>query len=212
MRLRHIPGAEKEIEESRWVYHTPEEVKKHIQSPLYVEIGMGKGRFIMDNALIHPDINYIGIEMYESVMIKATRKLDRMSQNDRPSNLRFIRMDAKDIGDFFPDESVDRIYLNFSDPWPKKRHSHRRLTSSVFLDRFYKILKKEGTIEFKTDNIALFDFSMEEYKKTGFSLIYSSYDLHHDSEEMKNNIMTEYEEKFALKGNRICKYVLKKIK
>lgn len=212
MRLRHIPGAEKEIEESRWVYHTPEEVKNNIRSPLYIEIGMGKGRFIIDNAFIHPEINYIGIEMYESVMIKATRKLDRLPLKERPCNLKFIRMDAKDIGDFFPDESVDKIYLNFSDPWPKKRHSHRRLTSSLFLNRFYPILTKGGTIEFKTDNTDLFDFSMEEYKKTEFSLIYFSYDLHNDRKEMKDNVMTEYEEKFALKGNRICKYILKKIK
>ena len=114
MRLRHIPGAEEEIEESIWVYHSPEEVKNSIGSPLYIEIGMGKGRFILENALLHPEINYIGIEMYESVMIKATRRLDRMPERERPGNLRFIRMDAADINEYFPNESIDRIYLNES--------------------------------------------------------------------------------------------------
>lgn len=212
MRLRHIPGAEEEIEESIWVYHSPDEVKNSIGSPLYIEIGMGKGRFILENALLHPEINYIGIEMYESVMIKATRRLDRMPERERPGNLRFIRMDAADINEYFPNESIDRIYLNFSDPWPKTRHAHRRLPSAMFLKRFYKVLKEDGEIEFKTDNTGLFDFAMKEYDKAGFSLKYSTYDLHNDPEEMKNNVMTEYEKKFSAKGNRICKYVIKKIK
>ncbi len=212
MRLRHIPGSEEEIELSTWVYHSPEEVRENIGSPLYIEIGMGKGRFIMENAFSNPGIYYIGIEMYESVMVKATRKLDRLPEEKTPHNLRFIRMDAKDINDYFPDESVDRIYLNFSDPWPKTRHAHRRLPSAQFLERFYRILKANGEIEFKTDNRELFDFAMGEYEKAGFSLEYHSYDLHSDEEEMKRNIMTEYEEKFSAKGNRICKYRIKKIK
>lgn len=212
MRLRHIPGSEEEIEKSKWVYHSSEEILNSIKSPLYIEIGTGKGRFIIDSALAHPDIYYIGIEMYESVLIKATRKLDKMPESECPQNIRFIRMDAKDINDYFPDESVDRIFLNFSDPWPKTRHAHRRLVSMQFFKRFYQILKENGEIEFKTDNKDLFDFAMEEYKKAGFSLIYYSYDLHNDSEEMRNNIMTEYEEKFSAKGNRICKQIVKKIK
>lgn len=210
MRLRHIPGSEEEIENSIWVYHSPEEVKRSIHSPLYIEIGMGKGRFITDNALSFPETDFIGIEMYESVMIKATRRLDRMPEDSRPKNLHFIRMDARDITDFFPEESVDRIYLNFSDPWPKTRHSHRRLPSSAFLKRFFTILKKDGTIEFKTDNRELFDFAMSEYESAGYDLIYSTFDLHADPVAMEQNIMTEYEEKFSSKGNKICKYIIRK--
>ena len=210
MRLRHIPGAEEEIASSRWVYRSPEEVKQDLPSPLYLEIGMGKGGFIIESAKAHPDICYIGIEMYESVMIKATRRLDRMEEDERPSNLHFIRMDARDIGDYFPESSVDRIYLNFSDPWPKTRHAQRRLESEQFLRRFYPILKPGALIEFKTDNRELFDFALTEYDKAGFSLVYSTYDLHADAEAMKDNIMTEYEKKFSAKGNRICKYIIKR--
>ena len=210
MRLRHIPGSEEEIAESSWVYHSPEEVKKGIRSPLYIEIGMGKGRFIIDNAFSFPETDFIGIEIYESVMIKATRRLDRLPDEEKPGNLHFIRMDAKEILDYFPEESVDRIYLNFSDPWPKTRHAHRRLPSAEFLKRFRLILKPGGEIEFKTDNKDLFDYALEEYDKAGFDLVYSTHDLHADAEAMKKNIMTEYEEKFSSKGNRICKYVIRK--
>ena len=212
MRLRHIPGAEEEIEKSRWVYNSPEELKSNISSPLYIEVGMGKGRFIIENAQNHPDISYIGIEMYESVMIKATRRLDRMPLDEQPHNLKFIRMDAREIRTFFPDCSVDRIYLNFSDPWPKTRHAGRRLPSAPFLQRFSEILKDSGEIEFKTDNEELFRFALGEYDKAGFELIYHTFDLHNDPEEMKKNVLTEYEEKFSAKGNRICKYVIKKLK
>lgn len=210
MRLRHIPGAEEEIASSSWVYQTPEEVKNNMTSPTYLEIGMGKGGFIIESAKRNPEISYIGIEMYESVMIKATRRLDRMEEAERPENLHFIRMDARNIKDYFPEESVDRIYLNFSDPWPKTRHAHRRLVSEQFLKVFYPILKSGSMIEFKTDNRDLFDFAMEEYEKAGFSLVYSTYDLHADKEAMAENVMTEYEKKFSDKGNRICKYVIKR--
>ena len=210
MRLRHIPGSEEEIEQSRWVYHSPEETKKKIRSPLYVEIGMGKGRFIMENAATFPDIDFIGIEMYESVMIKATRRLDNMPDDEAPQNLHFIRMDARDIRDYFPEESIDKIFLNFSDPWPKARHARRRLVSEDFLKLFHGLLREDGAIEFKTDNRELFDFGLEEYEKAGYDLVYSTYDLHNDAAAIKDNIMTEYEEKFSSKGNRICKFVLKK--
>ncbi len=207
MRLRHIPGSEQEIEESKWVLHSPEEVHQ-TGSPLYVEIGMGKGGFIIENALIHTDVNFIGIEIYESVMIKATRRLDRMEEGERPDNLHFLRMDAIDISDYFLPESIDKIFLNFSDPWPKARHAHRRLESERFLKRFRPLLKENGDIEFKTDNRDLFDFALEEYPKAGYVLKYSTYDLHADSEAMKDNIMTEYEKKFSEKGNKICKYII----
>ncbi len=210
MRLRHIPGSEEEIEKSPWVYHDPKEIPTGTGHPLHIEIGMGKGRFITDNAFSYPDTDFIGIEMYESVMIKATRRLDRLPEEEKPRNLHFIRMDAGDILDYFPEKSVDRIFLNFSDPWPKTRHAHRRLPSSVFLKKFHKILKDNGEIEFKTDNKDLFDFALDEYGKAGFELIFKTYDLHSNTEAMKANIMTEYEEKFSKKGNRIFKYVIRK--
>ena len=210
MRLRHIPGSEEEIQNSSWVYQNPDEVKAGISSPLYLEIGTGKGRFITDNALLHPDIDYIGVEMYESVLVKATRRLDRMEGSKRPRNLHFIRMDVADIGEYLPEGSVDRIYLNFSDPWPKARHAHRRLESSAFLKKFHSILKEEGTIEFKTDNRELFDYALGEYEEAGFEMVSYTYDLHSDEEAMRDNIMTEYEEKFSAKGNLICKYTIKK--
>ena len=212
MRLKHVKGSEEAVAESRFVCHSPEEVKEYMEgrtNPLFLEIGMGKGRFIIDNALRYPGNSYLGIEMYESVMIKAIRRLEEMGE-DVPENLRFIRMDAGDIRDYFPQGRVDRIYLNFSDPWPKTRHAKRRLPSRNFLELFYGLLKENGTIEFKTDNRELFDFAMGEFEPAGFKLLYSTYDLHSDEEAMKDNIMTEYEQKFSSKGNKICKYVIQK--
>ena len=211
MRLRNIPGAREAVAGNAWVLHTPEEVRTFVKRPLYIEIGMGKGRFIIENACIHREIYYIGIEKYESVMIRALQKLEPMAEKDRPENLRFIRMDAEDILDYLPEGSVDRIYLNFSDPWPKDRHSKRRLPSREFLNKFRQILTYGGTIEFKTDNTALFAFALEEYHEAGFEMVFCTEDLHSDAEAMKDNIMTEYEEKFSSAGNRICKYVIKKI-
>ena len=210
MRLRNIPGAKEVVAESKYVYHTPEEAGENINHPLYIEIGMGKGRFIIENACRYPEINFIGIEKYESVMIRALQKLERMEADERPENIRFIRMDADDILDYFPERSVDRIYLNFSDPWPKERHARRRLPSKEFLAKFRVLLADEGTVEFKTDNKDLFSFAMQEYAQAGFELLYSTEDLHADQEAMKDNIMTEYEEKFSSIGNPICKYILRK--
>ena len=207
MRLKHIPGCEEEVANSPFVLHDAEEVKKYIKAPLYVEIGMGKGRFITENAKRYPDICFVGIEMYESVMIKATRRLDEMTE-DRPDNVRFIRCDALDIKDYLLPGSIDRLYLNFSDPWPKKRHAKRRLVSERFLVLFREFLKENAVIEFKTDNKDLFEFGLEEYEKAGYELLYCTRDLHADREAMKNNIMTEYEQKFSEKGNRICKFII----
>ncbi len=211
-----MPGAKEAVAESNLVLHTKEETEIRLADkravPLFLEIGMGKGQFIIQSAALHPEIQYLGIEMYESVMIRAIQKLKRMEKtpDGRPDNLRLIRMDAREICDWFPAESVDRIYLNFSDPWPKVRHAKRRLPSREFLNRFRAILKLGSVIEFKTDNRDLFDFAMGEYEPAGFSLLYFTYDLHSDTEAMKTNIMTEYEEKFSLKGNPICKYIIEK--
>jgi len=217
MRLRNIPGAREMVSRDERCFDTGDETGGRWstifgrKAPLMAEVGMGKGRFIIDMALKHPEIDFIGIERYESVMIKALRKLDRMkSEGEKvPENIRFIRMDAADIGDFFMPGELDRIYLNFSDPWPKERHAKRRLESRQFLKIFGNVLKKEGIIEFKTDNIGLFDFALSELEPAGWDLIYSTYDLHSDAEAMKENVMTEYEEKFSSKGNKICKYVIR---
>lgn len=217
MRLRNIPGAREIVAQDERCFDTGDETAGKWsgifgrKAQLMAEIGMGKGRFIIDMALKHPDIDFIGVERYESVMIKALQKLDRMKKEGGmvPDNIRFIRMDAADIGDFFKPEELDRIYLNFSDPWPKERHAKRRLESRQFLKIFGQVLKKEGIIEFKTDNTGLFDFALSELEPAGWELLYSTYDLHSDPEAMKDNVMTEYEEKFSSKGNKICKYIIK---
>lgn len=169
---------------------------------------MGKGRFIIDNALKYPEVNFIGIERYSTVVLKALSKLD--TYEEKPENLRFICIDAKELPEVFDNEEVSKIYLNFSDPWPKDRHAKRRLESRQFLSIYEKIIKKDALIEFKTDNRTLFDFALEELKPAGWSASVVTYDLHADDLLMKDNIMTEYEEKFSSIGNPICKYVIKK--
>lgn len=173
-------------------------------NPIYIEVGMGKGRFIYDMARLHPDINYIGIEKYSSVLLRAVQKMEE----EPLLNLKFIRMDAESIADVFAKDEVDRIYLNFSDPWPKDRHAKRRLPSREFLARYDKFLKKEGQLEFKTDNRALFDFALEELPEAGWKAERFTYDLHHDEEMIQGNVMTEYEERFSSMGNPICKYII----
>ena len=196
------------IGESEFVVHEPETMKGKWREafgndhPVYVEIGMGKGRFLMDMARLYPEINFIGIEKYSSVLLRAVQKLE---EEELP-NVRLIRMDAEDLENVFAQGELDRIYLNFSDPWPKDRHAKRRLTSHEFLAQYEKILKKDGTLEFKTDNKDLFDFSLEEMKNAeGWELTAFTYDLHHDVVLSEGNVMTEYEEKFSSIGNPICK-------
>ena len=208
MRLKNVPGSREVIGESRFVIHEPELQKgkwKEVfgnENPIHIEIGMGKGRFIMGMAGQHPEVNFIGIEKYSSVLLRAIQK---MEEEELP-NVRFIRMDAEDICNVFDKGEVSRIYLNFSDPWPKDRHAKRRLPSRQFLARYDEILKKDGTLEFKTDNKDLFDFSLEEMKNAeGWELTAFTYDLHHDVVLSEGNVMTEYEEKFSSIGNPICK-------
>ena len=162
MRLRNITGSREVIAESPYV--VPEDTLESCPGtwheifgndhPIHIEIGMGKGRFLHTLAKSNPQINYVGIEKYSSVLLRAIQKMEE----DELPNLKFIRMDAEDIDKVFGKEEVDRIYLNFSDPWPKDRHAKRRLPSRQFLARYDVILKKEGTLEFKTDNRPLFDF------------------------------------------------------
>lgn len=210
MRLRNVTGSREVIAESRFVIHEPEKQKgnwKEIfgnDNPVHIEIGMGKGRFMMDMAAAHPDINYLGIEKYSTVLLRAIQK---MEQQELP-NLRFIRMDAEDICEVFEKEEIAKIYLNFSDPWPKDRHAKRRLPSKEFLARYDSFLQKDGRLEFKTDNQDLFDFALEELEPAGWKLEAVTRDLHHDEKMCEGNIMTEYEEKFSSMGNPIYKYII----
>lgn len=212
MRLRNITGSREVIAESRFVvpeaelFDCPGTWHKRFgnDQPIHIEIGMGKGRFIHTMAKEHPEVNYIGIEKYSSVLLRAIQK---MEEEELP-NLRFIRMDAEDIAKVFAPGEVDRIYLNFSDPWPKDRHAKRRLPSREFLARYDLILQPDGQLEFKTDNRELFDFAVEELEPAGWHAQEVSYDLHRDQRLMKGNVMTEYEEKFSAMGNPICKYII----
>ncbi len=214
MRLRNIPGADEAISSSPYCVQNPSELKGNWQSifpiaqPLHIEIGMGKGQFLMAMAKAHPSINYIGMELYTSVLLRANQKL----VEEPLDNLRLLNFDAKNILDIFAANEIDRIYLNFSDPWPKDRHSKRRLTSSNFLEKYHPLLVTDGLIEFKTDNRALFDFSLEEINNSNlFKLVDFTYDLHNNYTLNEGNIMTEYEEKFSSQGNPICKLIAIKI-
>lgn len=208
MRLRNVPGARETIIENQFSVQQPEQMKGkwaevfRNDHPIHIEVGMGKGQFIIEMARRNPEVNYIGIEKYSSVLVRAVEKLEDFEQD----NLRLIRMDAENIEEVFDKDEVDRIYLNFSDPWPKDRHAKRRLTSTRFLERYDNILTPEGRVMFKTDNKDLFDFSLEQVEEAGWILENHTYDLHH-SEYNEGNVMTEYEEKFSAKGNPICRLV-----
>ena len=212
MRLRNIPGARDMIAASPWVVQKPEDHCGQWKSffgddhPLHLEIGTGKGRFIMQLAQEHPEINYIGIEKYSSVLLRCLEKQEELQLK----NLIFIRGDAELINTYFSEGEIDKIYLNFSDPWPKERHARRRLPSSEYLRRYDRILVQGGVIEFKTDNRGLFDFAVEEVSQSAFEIAPITYDLHNDPVMSVGNIMTEYEEKFSKKGNKICKYILRR--
>jgi len=216
MRLRNIPGADDVLKNSRFVIQNPFEHKANFSKifdnnhPIHIEIGMGKGQFITKMAQTNPHINYIGIEMYSSVLLRAVQKMNKLEEeNNVPENLKFICVDARNLKDIFGQDEIDRIYLNFSDPWPKDRHAKRRLPSKEFLSLYRCFLKKEGTLEFKTDNVDLFRFALDELPVAKWDLLAHTFDLHNDTELNKGNIMTEYEEKFSSKGNPICKYIIK---
>lgn len=210
MRLRHIKGAEEEIAESPYVVQDPQSLKGRWHeffgndNPIRIEVGMGKGKFIMELAQMNPDINYVGIERYSSVLLRGLQKRAELEL----SNIYFMRIDALELTEVFAENEVERIYLNFSDPWPKDRHAKRRLESRQFLARYDQILKKDGTIEFKTDNRALFDFALEEVEAAGWTLKEKTFDLHADARLNEGNVMTEYEERFSAQGNPICKYII----
>lgn len=165
--------------------------------PIHIEIGMGKGQFITEMAKAHPEINYIGVEIQVSVVSFA---LDKVLGEELP-NVQLLHVDGSSLTEYFADGEVDRIYLNFSDPWPKKRHEKRRLTYKSFLAVDEQILKPAGEIHFKTDNQGLFEYSLASFSQYGMTILQVWLDLHHSNYE--GNIMTEYEEKFSSRGQRI---------
>jgi len=220
MRLRNIPYAKDVLEASSDVIknETNYRGKWSLEvfgndHPLHIEIGMGKGRFLTKLAMRNPDINYIGIERYSSVLLRAVEKLEKLREDENIllPNIRFVCMDAANIAEVFAPEEVAKIYLNFSDPWPKSRHARRRLTSHEYFDRYDKVLAHGGDVEFKTDNRGLFDFSVEELSESKiWKMTACTYDLHHDAVMNVGNIMTEYEEKFSSMNNPICKLIAKR--
>ena len=215
MRLRNIPGSREYIAQNDYVIHDPEQQKGKWHevfgnhNPIHIEIGMGKGQFLLQLAALNPNINYVGIEKYASVLLRASEKCADVELD----NLRIINIDCKNLIEIFGKE-VDLIYLNFSDPWPKHAHAKRRLTSNTFLPIYEQILKEDGAIFFKTDNRLLFESSLESINNYQMNLSNISLDLH--KSDFKGNIMTEYEEKFSPFGPiyrleaRFCKFATKK--
>lgn len=197
MRLKHIKDADKIINKSNYIIENPEEYKGkwnklfNNDNNIEIEIGTGKGKFIIEKALQNSNINFIGIEKYDSPLVSAVKKLEELDIN----NLRLICYDAFTIDNIF-DKEISKIYLNFSDPWPKKRHAKRRLTSSRFLEKYDLIFKDTKMIEMKTDNDDLFDYSCESFSEYGYKII--SKDTNHISD-----ITTEYEDKFRSIGKNI---------
>jgi tRNA (guanine-N7-)-methyltransferase len=204
MRLRNKPWAkDKLLQYSNYVIHEPERFRGkwgeafEKDQPLHIEIGTGKGQFITGMAKANPDINYIGIELQESVIVSA---LDRLIEAELP-NVKLMNVNGAELVKYFEKGDVSRVYLNFSDPWPKTRHEKRRLTFKSFLEVYEAILVKNGEIHFKTDNQGLFEYSLVSFSHFGMLLKFVSLDLHNSDYE--GNIMTEYEEKFSSRGSRI---------
>lgn len=203
MRLKNVKGANEIIIKGTYYVLDPYQYKGRWNEyfgndkPIYVEIGMGKGDFIIENAIRYKDINFIGVEKYDSVIVRAIQKSNELELD----NLKIIRIDANKLDDIF-DREIDTIYLNFSDPWPKDRHAKRRLTSPIFLNIYDKIFKGRNRIVMKTDNINLFNYSLESLCDYGYDIVYKTNDLECLGEE---NIMTEYERRFYNLGVKINK-------
>lgn len=206
MRLKHVKGAEKKVEESPYVIKDIKkgEFNKYFKNnnPIHLEIGMGKGDFIIEKAKQNPNINFIGLEKQASVLIRALEKQEVL----KLENLYFLNKDAKDINEIFEKE-IDTLYLNFSDPWPKERHAKRRLTSDVFLEKYETIFKDIKHIEMKTDNKRLFEYSIKTLTNNNYKIIDIRLNLHEDDID---NIETEYERKFSSKGFPIYKIEVSK--
>ena len=209
MRLKNVKGANEIIINGKYYLDDPyqykgkwNEVFDNDNKELHIEIGMGKGNFIINNALKYPHINFIGIEKFDSVIVRAIQKSNELELN----NLKIVRMDANNIEDVF-DREIDTLYLNFSDPWPKDRHAKRRLTSDNFLAKYENIFKKDKHIIMKTDNIDLFNFSLECFERNNYKILNITNDL---ANENIDNIKTEYEERFMDKGIKINRVEVKK--
>jgi tRNA (guanine-N7-)-methyltransferase len=207
MRLRNVKNKDEILNASLYLVKNPEENKgkwKEVfgnDKPIFIEIGMGKGKFIIENAISHPDINFIGIEKFDSVLARSLPKIP-----EGLDNLLIIRMDALNIDNVFSNE-IDRIYLNFSDPWPKARHHLRRLSSRVFLEKYDGLFSGDKVIYQRTDNQSLYIYSLMSYSENGYVLSDISFDLHKDKEDL---ITTEYEDKFSNKGMPIYSVVATK--
>lgn len=204
MRLRNKPWANDFIQEHpQYVLQNAEELKGkwhqifENDNPIHIEIGMGKGQFVVESARKNPDINFVGIERQSSVIVTA---LEKQVEAELP-NLKFLHENGQELTEFFDNGEVDRIYLTFSDPWPKNRHEKRRLTFKTFLKVYETILSENGDLHFKTDNRGLFEYSLVSFSQYGMLLNEVYLDLH--KSDFEDNIMTEYEEKFSAKGNPI---------
>ena len=202
VRLRNVKNAKAQIESSSYILLDPKDIRGKFgelfgnDNPIYIEIGMGKGQFIINNAKRYPNINFIGIEKYDSVIVRAIQKIGE----ENIPNLKLIRMDALEINEVF-DKEIDKIYLNFSDPWPKDRHEHRRLTSTKFLEKYDSIFKDKKNIVMKTDNRKLFEFSIKSFNNYGYKVENISLDLYND--DYQDNMPTEYEDRFVSLGQVI---------
>ncbi|SDO13550.1 tRNA (guanosine(46)-N7)-methyltransferase TrmB [Alkalicoccus daliensis] len=204
MRLRNKPWAKDFIKEHHQIVEADPKSWKGKWSerfgndnPIFVEVGSGKGRFVNEMARLYPKVNVIGIELYESVIVTG---VEQAVEEPKP-NLIFLQQNVNELQDFFAADELDRLYINFTDPWPKNRHAKRRLTHEGFLEKYEEVLKENAEIHFKTDNQGLFEYSLESMTHYGCSLQNVSLDLHNSGK--KDNIMTEYEEKFSKKGMRI---------
>ncbi len=208
MRLRNDPQAYDKLELSKNYIQNPKEFKsrwhEHFgnNNPIHMEIGSGKGRFITTLAQQNPQINYIALEKFPTVLLKLIKKIPEQGIQ----NLAVISTDAELLEEIFDKGEIDKLYLNFSDPWPKSRHAKRRLTASSFLELYKKVLKTGAILEFKTDNRGLFDFSLEEIKNAHYTLKQVTFDLY-NSDLLEGNIATEYEEKFRNLGTPINKLI-----
>jgi len=236
MRLRNIPGADERVRRHPAVVKRPEKKKGNWQllfgnkQPLFVKIGMGRGQFLLTMAKKHPDRNFVGVERYASVLVRGLELFDRQNKSyggerckgdgsilvaekkyPKITNVRFLCMDAIGLDQVFAPGEVEGIYLNFSDPWPKARHGKRRLTSSGYLAQYTNILVPQGRLEMKTDNFGLFEFSMLSVGSVSdWEIIETTFDLHNHERMLRENVMTEYEEKFSSMGNPIYRMIAEK--
>lgn len=204
MRLRNIPGAEAALREYPTFVDNPTSFKGRWgeyfgnDHPIHVEIGCGKGRFINTLAARHPDVNFIAVELKAEVVLRAVQR----TEYRKIPNLAFVQFNAAMLTDLFADHEISRLYLNFSDPWPKTRHAKRRLTYASFLRTYRQVLKPDGEIHLKTDNEKLFEFSLNQFADERFQMRHITFDLH-QSKFAEQNVMTEYEERFSSRGQRI---------